>query len=240
MPALEGVVPAKQHRGVVALGVGGGRWRPPHHLAGQRGLEVTRGPPARGSRARSVLSAASGAAVCSALEGDEVAWERLVESFNGLIRAIARAHRLNEHDAADVTQTTWLRALEQLDRLRDPECAGAWLATIARRECLRTLRGSAREIPAEHDALERQAVDAGIDDKLLAEERDSALWRALGALPSRHRTLLRLLYAEPAPSYQEISHAIGMPVGSIGPTRGRGLELLRREAVLAGVTAEAG
>ena len=180
-----------------------------------------------------------GGLVCSALEGDETAWEGLVTGFDGLIRAITRAHRLSEHDAADVTQTTWLRALEQLERLREPERAGAWLATIARRECLRTLRANGRELPVEQDVLDREALDAGLDAGLLAEERDCALWRAFGALPSRHRALLGLLYAEAAPSYQEISRTLDMPVGSIGPTRGRGLELLRREALLAGVTAEA-
>jgi RNA polymerase sigma factor (sigma-70 family) len=161
--------------------------------------------------------------------GDRGAWNVLVEEFQGLLRAIARAHRLADADAADVAQTTWLRLVENLDRLQDRSRVGAWLATTARRECLRTLRASARELQAE-EAPERAEGDiASIDGGLLEAERATALWSAFGRLPARDQALLRMLIADPQPSYEEIGAALEMPIGSIGPTRGRALDRLRRE-----------
>jgi RNA polymerase sigma factor (sigma-70 family) len=80
--------------------------------------------------------------------GDPEAWSEIVRGFEDMLRAVAAAHRLPSADAADVVQTTWLRLAENLDRLQDPSRVGAWLATTARRECLRTLRKVARELPA--------------------------------------------------------------------------------------------
>src|SRR3954452_20185839 len=85
--------------------------------------------------------------VQAAAEGDQVAWDELVDRFNGLVWSVARAHRLPPRGASDVVQTTWLRLVEHLGRLQDPERVGAWLATTARRECLRVLRHSARLLP---------------------------------------------------------------------------------------------
>jgi RNA polymerase sigma factor (sigma-70 family) len=146
-----------------------------------------------------------------------------------MLRAIAREHRLCEADAADVAQTAWLRLAENLNRLENPSRVGAWLATTARRECLRTLRSATRELPVaeapepRHDDLPSAAAD------LLRAERDTALWSAFRKLPARDQALLRMLVADPRPSYEEIGAALGMPVGSIGPTRGRALERLRAE-----------
>jgi RNA polymerase sigma factor (sigma-70 family) len=173
--------------------------------------------------------------VQAAAEGDQVAWDELVERFNGLVWSVARAHRLAPADASDVVQTTWLRLVEHLGRLQDPERVGAWLATTARRECLRVLRHSARLLPAEE--LPETPVDAQLDAALLAEERDRALWQAFGGLSERCQALLRLLVTEPPPSYEEVSAALDMPIGSIGPTRRRCLERLRGLAEGEGVTA---
>jgi RNA polymerase sigma factor (sigma-70 family) len=161
--------------------------------------------------------------------GDPGAWEEIVRRFDGMLRAVVRRHRLSGADAADIVQTTWLRLAENHDRLRDPSRVGAWLATTARRECLRTLRGLARELPDEqaHDVPDRDL--ARIDQRLLLADRDRELWSALARLPKRDQMLLRMLIAEPQPSYQEIAGVLGMPVGSIGPTRGRALGRLRRE-----------
>jgi RNA polymerase sigma factor (sigma-70 family) len=161
--------------------------------------------------------------------GDPGAWEEIVQRFDGMLRAVVRRHRLSGADAADVVQTTWLRLAETHDRLRDPSRVGAWLATTARRECLRTLRGLAREVPDEqaHEAPDGDL--ARIDERLLLADRDRELWSAFARLSKRDQTLLRMLIAEPQPSYQEIAEVLGMPVGSIGPTRGRALERLRRE-----------
>lgn len=160
--------------------------------------------------------------------GDRGAWEALVDRFSGLVWAVARSHRLDEADAADVLQTTWLRLLEHLDGLRDPDAVGGWLVTTARRECLRVLRQQARQVPTQDDRIPQDTVPGMLDARLLADERDSALWRSFGKLSARCQALLRMLAADPAPSYEDVSLALAIPVGSIGPTRGRCLQSLRR------------
>ena len=163
----------------------------------------------------------------AASAGDQVAWNEIVARFQGLVWATARAHRLSQADAADVAQTTWLRLVEHLDRIRDPERLGAWLATTARRECLRHIRMQARELPSDDtDVFESPGGDAP-ELALLTAERDSALWRAFTRLGDRCQALLRLLVSSDEPSYEEIGAALGMPVGAIGPTRMRCLEKLR-------------
>jgi RNA polymerase sigma factor (sigma-70 family) len=164
-----------------------------------------------------------------AATGDRNAWNEIVGEFEGMLRAVARGHRLSEADAADVTQTTWVRLAENLNRLKDPARVGAWLATTARRECLRTLRASARELPdaepPEPTPCDLRSIDAG----LLEAERDKELWTAFRRLPARDQTLLRMLVADPPRSYADIGEALEMPIGSIGPTLGRALDRLRRE-----------
>jgi RNA polymerase sigma factor (sigma-70 family) len=169
-----------------------------------------------------------------AAAGDEAAWNHMVERYSSLLWAIARAHRLSSADAADVVQTTWLRCVEHLPAVRNPNALGAWLATTARRECLKVLRGAGRV----HASPELEAVvdsRLGPAEALLLDERDTGLWKAFERLPSRDRSLLRVLMADPAPSYEEVSAALDMPIGSIGPTRGRALERLRRELRRAGM-----
>lgn len=166
--------------------------------------------------------------VLAAASGDSRAWDRLVERFSGLVWAVARAHRLSDADAADVSQTTWLRLAEHVHRLREPERVGGWLATTARNEALRTVRRSSRLVPVEDDFdLLVGRDDHEVDRRLLDCERDAALWDAFRALGPPCQRLLRTLMADPAPSYAEVSAALGMPVGSIGPRRARCLEHLR-------------
>jgi RNA polymerase sigma factor (sigma-70 family) len=173
--------------------------------------------------------------VSAAADGDQQAWDLIVARYSALLWAVTRAHRLGTADAGDVVQTTWLRLIEHLPQIRNPEGLGSWLATTARRECLGLLRSGARCQPSEEVEL---LVDAGadhaeLDSALLTAERDAELWAAFGRLPARDRALLRLLAVDSPPSYQEISAALGMPIGSIGPTRARSLERLRRELLRA-------
>lgn len=172
--------------------------------------------------------------VHAAAAGDRAAWDALVDRYNGLVWSVARSYRLSTVDASDVVQTTWLRLVEHLGRLQDPERVGAWLATTARRECLRTLRHSARMVAVEDPP--EQVTEPQLDAALLMEERDRALWQAFGGLSERCQALLRLLVADPPPSYDEVSVALDMPVGSIGPTRQRCLDRLRGLAEGEGVT----
>jgi RNA polymerase sigma factor (sigma-70 family) len=170
------------------------------------------------------------ALVRAAAGGDQQAWSTLVERYSKLVWAIARNHRLGADDAGEVSQTTWLRLAEHIDRLHDPAKVGGWLATTARHESLRLLRTAGRQIPMGDDMPEPRSTVPPIDEQLLRNERDSMLWRAFSRLPARDQALLRLLISDPMPSYDEIGAAMGMPVGSVGPTRARCLERLRREA----------
>lgn len=171
--------------------------------------------------------------VLSARDGDRASWDLLVERYSGLVWSVARSHRLGASDAADVFQTTWLRLVEHIDRIREPQHLGGWLSATARHECLRLLRTGVREQAVE-DIGERAEADPSSDGPiaspeavLLASERRAEVVVAFRKLSPRCQRLLRLLATDPAPSYLEVSEALEMPVGSIGPTRGRCLQHLR-------------
>jgi RNA polymerase sigma factor (sigma-70 family) len=167
--------------------------------------------------------------VRSAAGGERTAWEALVQEFTPMIWAVARAHRLHQADAADVAQTTWLRLVEHLGQLQDPTRVGAWLATTARRECLRVLREGEREVLVGEEGPEGASAELPPGDELLLTERDDALRASFSRLRASDQALLRLLAAEPRPAYEEIAAALGIPIGSIGPTRQRALARLRDE-----------
>ena len=174
---------------------------------------------------------ADDALVEAARHGDQAAWDALVTYHGGRVWAVARAHRLSNADAEDVFQVTFLRLLTHIDTIRDPSKVGAWLATTARHECLRVARRSGRMVPSGDD----QVLDVAdpllppIESRLVENERQAALHAAVGRLPELCQRLLRVLMADPEPSYEEVGRALDMPVGSIGPTRGRCLKRLRRE-----------
>ena len=169
--------------------------------------------------------------VAAAAAGDSAAWDALVNQYSGLLWSIARGFRLSSADAGDAVQTTWLRLVENLDRIEDPAKLPGWLATTVRRECIRLLKRGGRERLSADDDLPDLADPADpLDTHLLTEERDAALWVAFGRLPERCRVLLRALMVSPPSSYAEISAALGLPIGGIGPTRGRCLDQLRQIA----------
>jgi RNA polymerase sigma factor (sigma-70 family) len=167
--------------------------------------------------------------LAAAASGDERAWDELLDQFGSMIWAIGRAHHLCDADAADVTQATWTALLTHLDQLKDPNRVGAWLATTARRECLRLLGQARNFVPCGDDLPEPVPSVQDPIEGLEVDQRDTALWRSFHRLRDSDQALLRLLIADPAPSYDEISAALEIPVGSIGPTRARALERLRRE-----------
>jgi RNA polymerase sigma factor (sigma-70 family) len=172
---------------------------------------------------------AAAALVRRARSGDERAWARLVAEYERLLWAVARAHRLSEQDAADAVQAAWVKLVEHLDDLHEPSRVGAWLATTTRRECLRLLRRGGAEALLGDAVPELPSTDEAPGESLLQIERDDALRHAFERLRPSDQALLRLLTADPQPSYEEISAALDMPIGSIGPTRGRALERLRAE-----------
>lgn len=168
--------------------------------------------------------------LAAAARGDQGAWNALVEEFTGLLWSIARGYRLGPEDAGDAVQLTWLRLVENLERIDDPRRLPGWLSTTMRRECLQVLRRKGRERPSVVAETMLDLADAGppVDAALIEDERDRALWKALGAISERCRTLLRVLMASPPPAYVDVAAALGMAVGSIGPTRQRCMTELRR------------
>jgi RNA polymerase sigma factor (sigma-70 family) len=164
-----------------------------------------------------------------AAEGDLRAWERLVDQYARLIWAITGDFKLAHSDAGDVAQTTWLRLIEHIDRIEHPDRVGSWLAATARNECLRSIAARKRVVLANDDeVLTSVAASAPeLDERILADERVQTVRDALSQLPRRSQRLLELLMADPPVSYADISNELDLPVGSIGPTRGRCLARLR-------------
>ncbi|HET6188055.1 MAG TPA: sigma-70 family RNA polymerase sigma factor [Trebonia sp.] len=164
-----------------------------------------------------------------AAAGDMQAWDLLVAQYGRLIWSITTRFKLMESDAADVVQTTWMRLIEHIDRIEQPDRIGSWLASTARNECLRHVAARKRLVLVREDA-EFDGVDyhgPQVDEALLAAERAHLVREAIARLPAQWQQLLELLMADPPISYAEISDQLGLPVGSIGPTRGRCLAKLR-------------
>jgi RNA polymerase sigma factor (sigma-70 family) len=178
--------------------------------------------------------------VHAARAGDNAAWTRLIERFDGSLRDIARSYRLAPTDIDDVMQATWLRLFKHIERLREPAGVAGWLATTTRRESLRRLQAPVREQLSDDPGLADRPHSEGPEDKLLAAERRAILARALATLPDRHRQLMTLLAADPALDYQQISAMLAMPTGSIGPIRARSLIRLARNPALQALRPSAG
>lgn len=164
-----------------------------------------------------------------AADGDTRAWEGLIDKYGRLIWSITRDFKLRESDAADVFQTTWMRLVEHIDRIEHADRVGSWLAATARNECLRCLASHKRLVLAAED-MDFDRPDGHspeVDEALLAGERARTVREALTHLPHRWQRLMNMLMADPPASYTQISDELGLPVGSIGPTRGRCLARLR-------------
>jgi RNA polymerase sigma factor (sigma-70 family) len=179
----------------------------------------------------------AGGLVKAAAQGDEAAWRVLVEQYSSLVWAVARSFRLRTADASDVYQTVWLRLAEHLGRIQNPEQVGAWLATTARRESIRLVRARSRSTPMEDttladlvpaDEISPELAVLESEQAMLEADRAKHMWRAFRDLPARCQQLLRILMASHRPSYAEAAAALDVPVGSIGPTRARCLNQLRR------------
>ncbi|HLU55102.1 MAG TPA: sigma-70 family RNA polymerase sigma factor [Pseudonocardia sp.] len=155
------------------------------------------------------------------------AWRELTARYEGLVRAVVGSYRLQEADFADAVQNTWLRALERLHTVRDPDSLGGWLTTVARRECLALLARSRREAPTCVDEDQLVVEDPGPEAQVLAEEVRRAVAHAVTELPVKPRALVNALFSTPEPNYAEVSRQMGLPIGSIGPTRQRALRTLR-------------
>jgi RNA polymerase sigma factor (sigma-70 family) len=170
--------------------------------------------------------------VQAAAAGDAQAWDRLMDRYAGLVWSVCRAHRMSAEDAADVSQLTWLRLLENLDRIRDPRRLAGWLATTCRRECLAFLRRSRSSTPVEAEHIDQLLGGAAAaDQSILMAEQAATLWQAFLRLSERCQRVLRALVADAEdgpPSYRLVAAELQVPVGSLGPTRARCLDQLRK------------
>ena len=184
-----------------------------------------------GLTARTPLQSMSVAGLVEkARQGDAGGWEELVARFGGMIAATGRRFRLTAPDVAELQQTTWLRLVENLHRIEQPERIGGWLATTARRESLQLLK-RASKYHSGADQMLANMPDRHLpepDARPIAEEREAVVRAAWDRLKPRCQQLLSLLMSDDPMGYKDLSKLLEMPVGSIGPTRARCLEHLRR------------
>ena len=170
-----------------------------------------------------------GACLERARDGDRAALGEVVRELNPMLWQVARAQGLAAGEAADVVQTTWLELLRRLHDIRSPRALTAWLITTTRREAWR-VRELSRRRAADGGVAVLESVpdpDPEPQERLLADERARVLWLHFQRLPQRCRTLLRIVAHADRPDYSAVAEALGMPRGSIGPTRGRCLAKLR-------------
>jgi RNA polymerase sigma factor (sigma-70 family) len=169
----------------------------------------------------------------AAAGGDAGAWRELVRRYERLVWHMARLEGLDEIDARDAAQATWLRLVEHLAGLREPERLASWLAITGRREAVRLRTRSRRLRPTDPWELPDEPSGEQVEADVLEQERSKALLAALGRLSTACQALIRLLICET--SYEDISVALGIAVGSIGPTRARCLARLARDDELRAV-----
>jgi len=173
--------------------------------------------------------------VMRARKGNQQAWEALVERYAPLIWSICRHYRLDRSDAEDVAQSIWLQFVNHLGAIRDPAAVPGWLTTVTRRECGRVVRA------ARGPQAAGQLADVNLPDmqtrtaeqELLAAERHAVLREAFTCLSPSRQKLMAMLIEDPPVPYTEISARLGIPISSIGPTRGRCLDQLRRHPAIA-------
>ncbi|MBN9101405.1 MAG: sigma-70 family RNA polymerase sigma factor [Pseudonocardia sp.] len=160
--------------------------------------------------------------------GDQVAWSALTRRYAPLLWSRVRRYRLQEADGVDVVQTTWMRLAEHLDRIHTPEHLAGWLATVVSHECQRTLRLTARALPVDDAAAAVVESSAGPEERAVTSEMVAALRTAVAGLPTHRRELIEALFDDGRPAYAQVARDLGVPIGSLGPTRARTLAELAR------------
>ncbi|MEO3855280.1 sigma-70 family RNA polymerase sigma factor [Acrocarpospora sp. B8E8] len=174
------------------------------------------------------------ALVVRACAGEQNAWNELVEWYGPMVWSICKGYRLDRGDTDDVAQYVWMRAVEHLSQLKKPESLGSWLATIAKHECCRILGARRRYANAEQPLDLDIAVDdrsPSVEQVVEEAEQNAILRAAFSRLPPSSQQMLSLLIQDS--SYHEISTQLGIPIGSIGPTRARCLAKLRNDPAVA-------
>ncbi|CAN5475063.1 sigma-70 family RNA polymerase sigma factor [soil metagenome] len=168
--------------------------------------------------------------------GDARAWENLMDKYERLVFSIPLSYGLSREDAADICQITFTIFMRSMDSMRDDSRLGAWLSTVARRHTWRMMKKTHREKAggaedvAEGDVAESTVLFLGKSGDDAPERWETIEWldQGLSKIEGRCRELLTALYFdEDEPSYTEVSEKLGMPIGSIGPTRARCLKRLK-------------
>ena len=178
------------------------------------------------------------ALVKGAARSDGAAWNALFERHDKMVASIARAHGLAEADVADVSQTVWLRLLEHIDRIRQPERVGSWLATTTRNECMRIWRQRSKvTLMADPNLLELVVDESEPEPAVETHDRDRQLRAAVATLPTHQQAILGRLMSDPSPSYVQVAQDLDIPVGSIGPNRQRCLRTLHGKCVSMSISA---
>ncbi len=166
--------------------------------------------------------------VSEARAGSSTAWKHLADRYSRLVWHVIRSFRLSNAAAEDVSQIVWLKAIENLDRVHDPERIGAWLTTTARRAAIAELHRAKKQVPV---APETRVFDCEAEetpDRLVADEVRTAMTEAFESLSESDQQLLRLSVMEEQLSYEQVANIVHRPIGSIGPSRARALTKLHK------------
>ena len=186
----------------------------------RRAATVRASQPDRGTRIAGLLSAAR--------TGNEEALGLIVTELSPLLWQVARSAGLSSGDAEDVLQTVWMRLVAHLDGIHDSMALTGWLVTTTRREAWRVCAAQRRQLPADQELFaELPDQGPGSEEQVILDHQRRTLWAAISQLSTRCQELLRIIAFASRPDYAAVANALGMPVGSIGPTRGRCLAKLR-------------
>jgi RNA polymerase sigma factor (sigma-70 family) len=180
---------------------------------------------------------AAGASFARWRAGDPSALDELVRVMSPILWHVVRATGLDREQSEDVVQTAWLALVRSAATVGDPQAVARWLCTTARREAWRVKKTSGRSLAVEDDTLDwHLPSQPSPESEVVLNDEQSRLWESLGNLPERCQKLLRIVAMEPRPDYARIAGELKMPIGSIGPTRGRCLDKLRNELLRTGAT----
>jgi RNA polymerase sigma factor (sigma-70 family) len=164
----------------------------------------------------------------AARAGSEDALGQIVNELSPLLWQVARSAGLSQGDAEDVLQTVWMRLITHLDGIHDAGALTGWLVTTTKREAWRVRAAGRKQLPADQDVFaDLPDKGPGSEEQVIVEDQRRELWAAIGMLSRRCQELLRIMAFAPRPDYATVAAALGMRVGSIGPTRGRCLAKLR-------------
>jgi RNA polymerase sigma factor (sigma-70 family) len=185
-------------------------------------VTVRANKPGRAARMADLLSAARA--------GSEDALGQIVNELSPLLWQVARSAGLSQGDAEDVLQTVWMRLITHLDGIHDAGALTGWLVTTTKREAWRVRAAGRKQLPADQDVFaDLPDKGPGSEEQVILEDQRRELWATIGMLSRRCQELLRILAFAPRSDYATVAAALGMRVGSIGPTRGRCLAKLRAQ-----------